>query len=134
MPHSYYFPRRCQFEEWTTAESGPITSALSGPNACIRRALCYACAAATSMCIVMGLLPKKMRPDQQKTRTFFSSPCFFPADSRSHPECAPHSKAIKPLMRFRLRLFFSSFRTPCLRSGKYIEYCHSGGGVVGRFS
>ena len=47
-----------------------------------------------------------MRPEQRKKRTKVSSPCFFPADSRSPPECAPHSKAIKTFMRFRLRLFF----------------------------
>ena len=68
----------------------------------------------------------------KKTRKFVYSPCFFSADSRSPPECASHSKAIKKLMRFRLRLFFSSFLTPCFRSLMiFVYYGHSGGGVVG---
>ena len=36
----------------------------------------------------------------------FLLPAFFPADSRSPPDCTPHSKAIKSLMRFWMRLFF----------------------------
>ena len=101
----------------TPAESGSTPSDLSGPNACIRSALCWVWAAETPVCLVMRSLPRKMRPEQQKTRTLFRSLCVFPADSRSPPECTPHSKAIKNLMRYWLRLFFSSFLTPCFRSG-----------------
>ena len=101
--------------KWTAAVSGPTSSALSGPYACIRRALCCVWAAATPVCLVMRSLPRKLRPEQQKSCTYFCFPCFFPADSRSPPECTTHSKAIKRLMRFWLRLFFPSYLTLCFR-------------------
>ena len=90
------------------------------PCACLMHVLIGPCA-------VSGLQrPRDYRyevaPEENESRTtrnahIFCSPCFFPADSRFPPECTPHSKVIKILMRFWLRLFFSSFRTPCLRSG-----------------
>ncbi len=86
-----------EFRKWT---AGPTSSALSGPNACIRRALCCVWSAATPVCLIMRSLPRKMRPEQQKSCTYFCSPCFFPADSRPPPECTPHSKALNQLMRF----------------------------------
>ena len=61
--------------------------------------------------------PEENETRTTKKRTFSFSPCFFPADSRSPPECAPHSKAIKSLTRVWLRLLFPFFRTPRLRSG-----------------
>ena len=65
-----------------------------------------------------GLDPHASRnevaPEENETRTtkkiahFLFLPVFFPADSRSPPECAPHSKAIKSLMQFWLRFLFRS--------------------------
>ncbi len=92
---------------------------LGGPNACIIRALCYVWAAATPVWLVMRSLPRKMRPEQRKPLTNFCSLCFFQGDSRSPPDFAPHSKAIKTLMRYWLRIFFSSFLTPFFRSDDF---------------
>ena len=98
--------RTHEARKWTAAESGPTSSALGGPNAYIRRALCCVWSTATPVVLVMRSLPRKMRPEQRKPLTYFCSLCFFQGDSRSPPDFAPHSKAIKILMRFWLRVFF----------------------------
>ena len=105
--------RAHEFRKWT---AGPTPSAMSGPSACNRKALCCVWSAATPVWLVMRSLPRKMRPELRKPLTYFCSPCFFQAGSRSPPDFASHSKAIKTLMRFWLRVIFSSFRTPCFRS------------------
>ena len=118
--------------EFRNRTAGPTSSALRGSNACIRRALCCVKAALTSVCLVMRSLPRKMRPEQQQNTHTFCSPCFFPASSRSPPECTPHSKATKKVMRLRLRLFFPFFLTPCFRSLMiFVLYGHSSGGWWG---
>ena len=109
--------RTHEFRKWT---AGPTSSALGRPNAWIRRALCYVWAAATPVWLVMRSLPRKKRPEQRKPHTYFCSLCFFQGDSRSPPDFARHSKAIKRVMRLWLRLFFPSFLTPCLRFLYYL--------------
>ncbi len=86
------------------------------------------------MRLAMRSLPKKMRPEQHKSAHFLFLPVFFPADSRSPPECAPHSKAIESLMHFWLRLFFRPSDLGAFVLVIIVLNGHSGGGVVGRFS
>ena len=62
----------------------------------------------------------EVAPEEYKTKSntnhaHLFSPCYFSADSRSHPECMPHRELTKECIRFQLRLSLSSSRTLRLR-------------------